>query len=117
MTARRSAIEWSPGAVGPVLRLIDEEPYEGPDGEPGNWRDLALCAEVDGELWFPEKGGSTREAKAVCSRCRVAGECLEYAMDVESRPWVDYRYGVYGGLAPKARARLQRERDRQAVAA
>ena len=30
------------------------------------WQDQALCAQTDPEAFFPEKGGSTREAKRVC---------------------------------------------------
>ena len=29
------------------------------------WQDQALCAQTDPEAFFPEKGGSTREAKRV----------------------------------------------------
>ena len=35
------------------------------DGGP-DW-DLAVCKETDPELYFPEKGGSTREARRVCN--------------------------------------------------
>ena len=31
-----------------------------------SWQDRGRCAEVGGDEWFPEKGGSTRAAKAVC---------------------------------------------------
>lgn len=50
------------------------------DPEPERWQDRALCAQVDPEVFFPEKGGSTREAKMVCRRCEVTAECLDYAM-------------------------------------
>ena len=43
------------------------------------WQDRALCAQTDPEAFFPEKGGSTREAKRVCRSCEVRAECLEYA--------------------------------------
>ncbi len=43
------------------------------------WQDQALCAQTDPEAFFPEKGGSTREAKRVCRSCEVRAECLEYA--------------------------------------
>ncbi|MEU1168592.1 WhiB family transcriptional regulator, partial [Streptomyces sp. NPDC005921] len=33
--------------------------------------DRALCAQTDPESFFPEKGGSTREAKKVCLACEV----------------------------------------------
>ena len=65
------------------------------------WRDLALCREVDPELWFPSKGGTTAPAKAVCRRCPVQTECLEYALEH------DERYGIYGGLSERQRRRLK----------
>jgi hypothetical protein len=34
-----------------------------------SWREDALCAETDPEAFFPEKGGSTREAKKICTGC------------------------------------------------
>ena len=44
------------------------------------WQERALCAQTDPEAFFPEKGGSTREAKKVCLSCEVRVECLEYAL-------------------------------------
>ena len=52
---------------------------EGDEGALG-WQERALCAQTDPEAFFPEKGGSTREAKRVCLSCEVRGECLEYAL-------------------------------------
>ena len=49
------------------------------------WQERALCAQTDPEAFFPEKGGSTREAKRVCLSCEVRGECLEYASERERR--------------------------------
>jgi hypothetical protein len=46
------------------------------------WQDLALCAETDPEAFFPEKGGSTREAKKICLGCEVCRECLEFALSL-----------------------------------
>ncbi len=55
------------------LFLVVEPEAEGLLG----WQDRALCAQTDPEAFFPEKGGSTREAKKVCLscdvRCRVPG--------------------------------------------
>ena len=36
-----------------------------------SWQERALCAQTDPEAFFPEKGGSTREAKKVCLSCDV----------------------------------------------
>ena len=39
-------------------------------GQPG-WQDDANCLGVDPDLFFPERGASTREAKEVCRGCVV----------------------------------------------
>ena len=66
------------------------------------WQDQALCAQTDPEAFFPEKGGSTREAKKVCSSCDVRSECLEYALAN------DERFGIWGGLSERERRRLKK---------
>lgn len=66
------------------------------------WQDRALCAQTDPEAFFPEKGGSTREAKRICSGCEVKAECLEYALHK------DERFGIWGGLSERERRRLKR---------
>ncbi len=67
------------------------------------WQDRALCAQTDPEAFFPEKGGSTREAKKVCRSCEVRAECLEYALEH------DERFGIWGGLSERERRRLKRQ--------
>jgi WhiB family redox-sensing transcriptional regulator len=67
-----------------------------------DWRDLALCREVGGEIFFPEKREPTRDAKAVCRRCEVRGPCLEDAL---AR---DDRFGVLGGMTARERRKLKR---------
>jgi len=66
------------------------------------WHEQALCAQTDPEAFFPEKGGSTREAKRVCGSCAVKMECLEYALSN------DERFGIWGGLSERERRRLKR---------
>ena len=66
------------------------------------WQDRALCAQTDPEAFFPEKGGSTREAKRICTTCTVRAECLEYALGN------DERFGIWGGLSERERRRLKR---------
>jgi WhiB family transcriptional regulator, redox-sensing transcriptional regulator len=66
------------------------------------WQEEALCAQTDPEAFFPEKGGSTREAKRVCGRCDVKADCLEYALAH------DERFGIWGGLSERERRRLKR---------
>jgi WhiB family redox-sensing transcriptional regulator len=67
-----------------------------------DWQERALCAQTDPEAFFPEKGGSTREAKVVCSGCDVRAECLDYALAH------DERFGIWGGLSERERRRLRR---------
>ena len=66
------------------------------------WQERALCAQTDPESFFPEKGGSTREAKKVCLACEVRSDCLEYALAN------DERFGIWGGLSERERRRLKR---------
>lgn len=68
----------------------------------------ALCAQVDPELFFPEKGGSPAAAKAVCAQCPVTALCL-----ATFGPLVDH--GVIGGLTANERESLRRA-DRPAAA-
>ncbi len=67
-----------------------------------SWQERALCAQTDPEAFFPEKGGSTREAKKVCVGCTVQSECLEYALAH------DERFGIWGGLSERERRKLKK---------
>ncbi|WP_373456763.1 WhiB family transcriptional regulator [Brevibacterium sp. 50QC2O2] len=81
----------------PLQRLLSEE-LRGP-----GWQELALCAQTDPEAFFPEKGGSTREAKKVCGSCEVRMECLEFALEN------DERFGIWGGLSERERRALKKQ--------
>jgi WhiB family redox-sensing transcriptional regulator len=70
--------------------------------EDDQWQERALCAQTDPEAFFPEKGGSTREAKRICLGCEVRDRCLEYALAN------DERFGIWGGLSERERRRLKR---------
>ena len=74
----------------------------GTEGDAQSWQEQALCAETDPEAFFPEKGGSTREAKKICTGCEVKAQCLEYALAN------DERFGIWGGLSERERRRLRR---------
>jgi WhiB family transcriptional regulator, redox-sensing transcriptional regulator len=74
----------------------------GLEGDAQSWQEQALCAETDPEAFFPEKGGSTREAKKICTGCEVKAQCLEYALAN------DERFGIWGGLSERERRRLRR---------
>ncbi|MBQ9916633.1 WhiB family transcriptional regulator [Microbacterium sp. NPDC016588] len=66
------------------------------------WQTDALCSQTDPEAFFPEKGGSTRDAKRICTSCDVKSECLEYALQN------DERFGIWGGLSERERRKLKR---------
>jgi WhiB family redox-sensing transcriptional regulator len=82
------------------LSLVDDVTDELP--EELAWQERALCAQTDPEAFFPEKGGSTREAKRVCMACEVRAECLEYALAN------DERFGIWGGLSERERRRVKK---------
>ncbi len=84
------------GVASTRLEIVDE------DSSALSWQTDALCAQTDPESFFPEKGGSTREAKKICASCDVRGECLEYALAN------DERFGIWGGLSERERRKLRR---------
>lgn len=71
-----------------------------------------LCSEIGGDLWFPDDAGnwSPSIAKAVCHRCPVEDECLEYALEN------DERWGIWGGTSEGERRLLRTERRKAEVA-
>lgn len=100
MTEYRNSVpnDWfvDPVSLGiPGLRGVD-------DGGALSWQTDALCSQTDPEAFFPEKGGSTREAKKICQQCEVKSECLDYALSN------DERFGIWGGLSERERRRLRR---------
>lgn len=68
------------------------------------WQLLANCLGQDPDLFFPERGASTKEAKAVCQGCEVRGDCLEYALANGEK------FGIWGGLSKRERQRISRQR-------
>jgi hypothetical protein len=89
--------------------------------------DQALCKGADISLWFPdfeteegeqvfddgtvfESYGDTTDfyeaARSICSVCPMKDPCLEYAMEHR------IRFGMYGGMTPIERRRVER-RDRR----
>jgi WhiB family redox-sensing transcriptional regulator len=69
-----------------------------------NWQSRANCMGVDPELFFPERGSSTREAKEVCRGCVVREDCLEYALAHGEK------FGIWGGMSERERRRVRRMR-------
>ena len=71
---------------------------------PRAWQTRANCMGVDPELFFPERGSSTREAKEVCRGCVVRIECLEFAIANSEK------FGIWGGMSERERRRVRRAR-------
>lgn len=72
-----------------------------------DWRHRAACRDEDPELFFPvsDIGPGARqvaEAKAVCARCPVRAQCLDYAM---TNRLTD---GIFGGATEAERRELSR---------
>lgn len=82
--------------------------------EDQDWQVDALCSVDKGKkllvgMFFGISDGSQdvpeqEAAKALCQRCPVQKECLEFAMITGEK------YGIWGGLNHKERAALRRKR-------
>lgn len=73
-------------------------------GEPMTVPDFyhdALCAQVDTELFFPDKGGAPSPAKDICAACPVITQCRDYALADPSL------WGVWGGTTTVDRQRIR----------
>jgi WhiB family redox-sensing transcriptional regulator len=71
------------------------------------WRDEAACRDEDPDLFFPIGSGPAAQAqiadaKAICARCPVVRECLEWALETGQDA------GVWGGLTEEERRQLRR---------
>lgn len=80
------------------------------------WWEKAACLDEDPELFFPVgvTGPAVQQqadAKAVCRRCPVAGECLEWALQTGQN------YGIWGATDEEERRRLTIRRQRKRRAA
>ena len=75
-----------------------------PEKDEPTWHDFANCLGVDPDLFFPERGASTREAKEVCRGCVVREDCLEYALQNGEK------FGIWGGMSERERRRIRRQR-------
>jgi WhiB family redox-sensing transcriptional regulator len=71
-----------------------------------DWRDAALCAQTDPDLWFPELGGTGSPARRICAACPVQAECLDAAISMVPLP----QAGIWAGLGYQA---LRREAARR----
>ena len=66
------------------------------------WRKHAACRGLDPELFHPERGEVTDQAKHVCFGCPVRDECLTYALTHFEK------FGIWGGLSERERRPLRK---------
>lgn len=66
------------------------------------WHQHAACRGQGVDDWFPSRGATTVDAKAVCERCEVAETCRTWAIGHEGA-----LHGVWGGLSERERRRLR----------
>jgi len=72
-----------------------------------DWRARAACSGYPNTLFFPSSDArddaSVAKAKAICSVCPVADDCLAYALETNQRS------GIWGGTSEKERKSLRRK--------
>ena len=69
-----------------------------------SWTEEANCKGADADIFFPERGASTRKAKSICRACSVQEDCLEFAIEQSEK------FGIWGGLSERERRRIKRQR-------
>lgn len=69
-----------------------------------SWQDYANCRGADADLFFPERGASTRKAKTICTACEVKDDCLNFAIQNGEK------FGIWGGMSERERRRVRRAR-------
>lgn len=74
------------------------------------WRDKSACRGLDPGIFYPSGDEDSPEAKAVCDDCPVRQPCLEHALAAREAE------GIWGGLNPRERRRLIRQRRKTAAA-
>jgi len=71
------------------------------------YKDAACKGHPNQDDFFPDRGSSTVIAKAICKKCPVREECLEYAVERKER------FGIWGGKSERERRAIRRERRKK----
>lgn len=79
--------------------------------KPEPWMKDAICVNTDPEAFYPEKGGSAREAKKVCTGCPARVACLEFAIRNNER------WGIWGAKSERERRKIAGKAHPSEVAA
>lgn len=75
--------------------------WEAEPPPPAAWKLDGSCRQNAPDAWYPAKGGSARQVKAICADCPVQAACLEYALTNGER------WGIWGGLSAAERQKLR----------
>lgn len=67
------------------------------------WHHQAACRGMETDAFFPGRGESSDEARAICEGCAVRKDCLSAALAAGDSCW-----GVWGGLSNRGRRVLRR---------
>lgn len=86
------------------LGLTRDEIHKKRLEDESNWKQQALCTAVSADTFFPQKGQSASDAKAICRQCPVKDPCLEYALEIGEG------YGVWGGVGARERRAMAKAR-------
>lgn len=80
------------------------------EGKPW-WHQYAACAGSGADAYYPRRGESTADAKAVCAGCSVREDCLESALRLSSSD----DHGVWGGTSARQRRQMRRAGQQDAA--
>lgn len=68
------------------------------------WQVDANCIGEDADLFFPDRGASTKKAKELCNNCVAKEHCLEYSIVNNEK------FGIWGGLSERERRKIRKQR-------
>ncbi|MEO5838817.1 MAG: WhiB family transcriptional regulator [Acidimicrobiales bacterium] len=71
------------------------------------WMRDALCKSYPDVSFFPTRNETGTKAKAICARCLVSSECLDFALALGRR--LD---GIWGGTTQAQRVQILRHQGR-----
>lgn len=69
------------------------------------WHRSAVCRDADSDLFFVDRGRTSKAAKAFCAKCPVRAVCLEWALTQPEK-----LFGIWGGITPVERRAEKRRR-------
>lgn len=76
---------------------------------PRNWITDGACFGSYDARFFPARGDSNKEAKAICfGKCSIREACLEHALTQPER------FGIWGGTSERERQEIRRLRNEEA---